>query len=86
MIFTLFGMTIESKHSQLAKQLFPMVSTELGISICLIGRGENIYSFTHVGFDGEQDKEHNQDISFIEKNFSGNSDYLFMSVCDGHGV
>ena len=46
----------------------------------------NIYQFTHVGFDGEQDKEHNQDISFIEKNFAGEKDYLFLSVCDGHGA
>ena len=46
----------------------------------------NIYQFTHVGFDGEQDKEHNQDISFIEKNFSGEKDFLYLSVCDGHGA
>ena len=46
----------------------------------------NIYQFTHVGFDGEQDKEHNQDISFIETNFAGEKDFLFLSVCDGHGV
>ena len=47
---------------------------------------KNIYKFTHVGFDGENDKEHNQDISFIEKNFTGHPDYIYMSVCDGHGV
>ena len=47
---------------------------------------KNIYKFTHVGFDGETDKEHNQDISFIEKNFTGHPDYIYMSVCDGHGV
>ncbi len=47
---------------------------------------KNIYKFTHVGFDGENDKEHNQDISFIEKNFTGHPDYMYMSVCDGHGV
>jgi len=42
--------------------------------------------FTHVGFDGEQDKENNQDNYFIQKNFAGHKDYIYMSVCDGHGV
>ena len=44
------------------------------------------FQFTHVGFDGEKNKEHNQDISFYEKNFAGNQNFIFMSVCDGHGV
>lgn len=47
---------------------------------------KNIYQYTHVGYDGEADKENNQDIAFIEKNFAGNKDYIYMSVCDGHGV
>ena len=42
--------------------------------------------FTHVGFDGEQDKENNQDNYFIQKNFAGHKDYIYMSVCDGHGT
>ena len=46
----------------------------------------NIYQFTHVGFDGEADKAHNQDIAFIEQNFTGNPKYFYMSVCDGHGI
>ena len=45
-----------------------------------------IYPFTHVGFDGEADKENNQDRAFIEKNFAGRNDYIYMSVCDGHGI
>ena len=40
----------------------------------------NIYQFTHVGFDGETDKAHNQDIAFIEQNFTGNPKYFYMSV------
>ena len=42
--------------------------------------------FTHIGFDGEQDKENNQDNYFVQKNFAGHKDYIYMSVCDGHGV
>ena len=42
--------------------------------------------FTHVGFDGEQDKENNQDNYFIYKNFMDRKDYIYMSVCDGHGI
>ena len=47
---------------------------------------KNIYEFTHVGFDGEKNKDNNQDSLFIKKNFAGNKDYIYMSVCDGHGV
>lgn len=46
----------------------------------------NIYQFTHVGFDGEQDKPNNQDRAFIQKKFAGNTNYFYFSVCDGHGV
>ena len=46
----------------------------------------DIYEFTHVGFDGEEPKENNQDNFFIYKNFAENKDYIYMSVCDGHGV
>ena len=42
--------------------------------------------YTHVGFDGEEPKENNQDNYFIYKNFAGNKDYVYMSVCDGHGI
>ena len=45
-----------------------------------------IHHFTHVGFNGEKDKEYNQDIAFLEKNFAGNKTFLYMAVCDGHGV
>ena len=47
---------------------------------------KDLHIFTHVGFDGEQDKENNQDNYFIQKNFAGHKDYIYMSVCDGHGV
>jgi len=46
----------------------------------------NIHHFTHVGFNGEKDKDFNQDIAFLEKNFAGNNSYLYLGVCDGHGV
>lgn len=46
----------------------------------------NIHHFTHVGFNGEKDKDFNQDIAFLEKNFAGNNSYLYLAVCDGHGV
>lgn len=45
-----------------------------------------IKEFTHVGYDGEGDKEHNQDSSFVQRDFAGEPQYLYMSVCDGHGV
>ena len=47
---------------------------------------KDLFVFTHVGFDGDQDKENNQDNYFIQKNFAGHKDYIYMSVCDGHGV
>ena len=47
---------------------------------------KDIQVYTHVGFDGEQDKENNQDNYFIQKNFAGHKDYIYLSVCDGHGV
>ena len=47
---------------------------------------KDLHVFTHVGFDGEQDKDNNQDSYFIQKNFAGHKDYIYMSVCDGHGI
>ena len=49
-------------------------------------RIRKIHHFTHVGFNGEKDKDNNQDIAFLEKNFAGNNTFLYMAVCDGHGV
>ena len=46
----------------------------------------DLLPYTHVGFDGEEPKENNQDNYFIFKNFAENKDYIYMSVCDGHGV
>jgi len=45
-----------------------------------------IHQLTHVGFNGVKDKDFNQDITFIEKNFAGNISYIYFGVCDGHGV
>ena len=47
---------------------------------------KDILPYTHVGFDGEEPKENNQDNYFIYKNFMSKKDYIYMSVCDGHGI
>ena len=47
---------------------------------------KDLLPYTHVGFDGEEPKENNQDNYFIFKNFADHKDYIYMSVCDGHGV
>ena len=47
---------------------------------------KDILPYTHVGFDGEEPKENNQDNYFIYKNFMEKKDYIYMSVCDGHGI
>ena len=47
---------------------------------------KDLLPYTHVGFDGEEPKENNQDNYFIFKNFAEKKDYIYMSVCDGHGV
>ena len=52
----------------------------------VIKKIRDIFPYTHVGFDGEEPKENNQDNYFIFKNFTDNKDYIYMSVCDGHGV
>jgi serine/threonine protein phosphatase PrpC len=52
----------------------------------VIKKIRDILPYTHVGFDGEEPKENNQDNYFIFKNFADHKDYIYMSVCDGHGV
>ena len=52
----------------------------------VIKKIKDILPYTHVGFDGEEPKENNQDNYFIFKNFADNKDYIYMSVCDGHGI
>ena len=47
---------------------------------------KDILPYSHVGFDGEEPKENNQDNYFIYKNFMNKKDYIYMSVCDGHGI
>ena len=47
---------------------------------------KELLPYTHVGFDGEEPKENNQDNYFIYKNFMNKKKYIYMSVCDGHGV
>ena len=36
--------------------------------------------------NGNTNKDNNQDSYFIKRNFAGNKDYLYLSVCDGNGV
>ena len=72
-------------HSQSSPNIlkeFPPASSNLNTTNKKI---RNIYQFTHVGFDGEHDKPHNQDVAFIEQHFANNNTYFYMSVCDGHG-
>jgi serine/threonine protein phosphatase PrpC len=52
----------------------------------IVKKINKIHHFSHVGFNGEKDKENNQDIAFIEKNFANNKTFLYMAVCDGHGI
>ena len=47
---------------------------------------KELLPYTHVGFDGEKHIENNQDNYFIFKNFEDKKDYIYLSVCDGHGV
>ena len=69
-------------HSQLIPQ-----NRQNQIKRTLIAKKiRKIHHFTHVGFNGEKDKDYNQDIAFLEKNFAGNNSFLYMAVCDGHGV
>ena len=77
----------ERSHSQSAPDIFKEIPTPLTNPATGVSKKiRNIYQFTHVGFDGESEKPHNQDIAFIEQNFAGNKGYLYMSVCDGHGL
>ena len=52
----------------------------------VIKKIKDLLPYTHVGFDGEEPKENNQDNYFIFKNFADQKDYIYFSVCDGHGV
>lgn len=45
-----------------------------------------IHQFTHVGYNGERDKDFNQDIAFVERNFAGDNIFIYFGVCDGHGI
>ena len=77
----------ERSHSQSTPDVLKEVPTLSTLSITHINKKiRNIYQFTHVGFDGENDKPHNQDTAFIEQNFASNNTYFYMSVCDGHGL
>ena len=67
--------TKEKESSKIGKESNPVIK-----------KIKDILPYSHVGFDGEEPKENNQDIYFIYKNFMGNKDYIYMSVCDGHGV
>jgi serine/threonine protein phosphatase PrpC len=58
---------------------------EENIKTPVIKKIRKIHQFTHVGFNGVKDKDFNQDIAFIEKNFAGDNSYIYFGVCDGHG-
>ena len=45
-----------------------------------------IESLCKKGFSGPGIKKTNQDNFFIFNNFNNNSNYIFMGVCDGHGI
>ena len=74
---------ISLNQSQLSSQ--SKISNQIKRSF-IAKKIRKIHHFTHVGFNGEKDKEYNQDIAFLEKNFAGNKTFLYMAVCDGHGV
>ena len=71
-------------HSQLLSQ--SRGQNQLIKKTLIAKKIRKIHHFTHVGFNGEKDKDYNQDIAFLEKNFAGNNTFLYMAVCDGHGV
>ena len=84
----------EIKEQKLNKEI-PVKEKEIPIKEKEIPIKENIkvrkiirdiLPYTHVGFDGEEPKENNQDNYFIYKNFMKKKDYIYMSVCDGHGA
>ena len=68
--------TIPNKNNSPIKPLKTKVTKKI----------RDIYEYSHVGFDGEQPKENNQDNYFIYKNFADHKDYIYLSVCDGHGI
>ena len=47
---------------------------------------KSIESLCKKGFAGPGIKKTNQDNFFIFNNFNNNSNYIFMGVCDGHGL
>ena len=67
-------------------QKFSKRENEIIVNDKVIKKIKDILPYTHVGFDGEEPKENNQDNYFIFKNFAENKDYIYFSVCDGHGV
>jgi len=44
-----------------------------------------MHDMSKTGYAGEDEKKINQDNYFVFHNFAGNTNYIFMSVCDGHG-
>ena len=67
-------------------QKFSKRENKIIVNDKVIKKIKDILPYTHVGFDGEEPKENNQDNYFIFKNFAENKDYIYFSVCDGHGV
>ena len=46
----------------------------------------NIFSLCRKGYSGPEIRKTNQDNFFIYHNFNNNSNYVYMGVCDGHGI
>ncbi len=47
---------------------------------------KKIESLCKKGYSGPDIKKTNQDNFFIYNNFNNNSNYIYMGVCDGHGI
>ena len=45
-----------------------------------------MHEFSKTGYAGEDEKKVNQDNYFVFRNFVNNVNYIFMTVCDGHGA
>ena len=77
---------IKEKEAKLKKEKEKENDISIKENKKVIKKIKDILPYTHVGFDGEEPKENNQDNYFIYKNFMNKKDYIYMSVCDGHGV
>ena len=68
----------EKKNSPIKNKKNPKDFSEKNIS--------KIDSLCEKGYVGRNIEKKNQDNFFIYKNFMNNDNYIFMGVCDGHGI